>query len=118
VFTDGSVTLPHSSLADLFSSPYERKNSAKGAAAVVLLGSPTTWRLNPPIIIRIIATATEFPGLNAYVMEVLAQCVALSLAKFTPVNYFFTVLMFQKWLDMIKIYLDKYQEIFGYFSLS
>jgi hypothetical protein len=26
--------------------------------------------------------------------------------------------MFQKWLDMIKIYLDKYQEIFGYSSLS
>ena len=86
VFTDGSVTLPHSSLADLFASPYARKNSANGASAVVLLSSPATWRLHPPLVIRILATATEFPGLNAYVMEVLAQCVALSLSAITAVN--------------------------------
>jgi hypothetical protein len=67
------------------------------------------------IVLLLMVTSILMESLRAY--DVIATKLQ-SATRSLRVHYFFTVLMFQKWLDMIKIYLDKYQEIFGYFSLS
>jgi hypothetical protein len=86
VFTDGSVTHQGNCISDLLISPYERKNTASGASAIVLLGSPDNWKACPPIIVRVLASAAEFPGLNLYEMEVLAQRIALMLNPFIDIQ--------------------------------
>jgi hypothetical protein len=73
-FTDGSLIHSRNTVDSLFTSTnYSKKCTAKGVvAALVLLGSPSHWKTLAPIVIRIKVNALEFPGITAYVMEVLA----------------------------------------------
>jgi hypothetical protein len=54
------------------------------------MANPAVWRSIPPIVIRITTTAVQFPGINAYVMEVLAQRVALSVLRVLPFNLIYS----------------------------
>jgi hypothetical protein len=81
VFTDGSLIHTRSTDSEysILTSNYSKRYTSKGGAAMVLLGPLENWKASAPIVLTITVSALQFPGINAYVVEVLAQRLA-----FTP----------------------------------
>jgi hypothetical protein len=90
IFTDGSLSSSTNTVKGMLMSNYTTKSTSNGSAAIVLFGDPDSWRSCPPFVIRICVNAINFPGINAYVMEVLAQRIALSLLPLTNIHRIFS----------------------------